>query len=570
MSFYTKLQDFLNRYYKLLLIIAFVCALLLRFVRLGATTLTDYEAQQALQALNIVNGHSTIIGGQPGYVGLTSALFFLFGGSDFFARLWPAFFGACLVLVPFLFRKHVDNTIGIILAFLIAFEPGLVALSRSADGAMITITTLLAAIGFLLNKKMLPAGILFGLSLICSEKFWPLVVVISTAWLLINVPFDSKTLSLKTIEKKNWWVLILSAVITVVLISTQFFIVPNAISGIGTGLVNWLRTWRQTGTMAISTFLIILLVTQFPAIILGIWAILNGIKKKTRLTSFLGLLWGIGLILGILNPSHNAWTMVIFNLPIFVLASIQTKNLLEGFIFQSKIVTLIEAVVTFSLILFSILNFLNMINFPPADSIMLRNRLIGTFLPLALLIAFTMLLAWGWDVVSTKSGLLIGVGLMFFALLIGSGWKAAGLGSKPENELLANSGYISGKTDLIQTMSDVARWNNGVATSIDVDLAGLDSPSLVWLLRDFEKVTSDSTFPVNETPSLVISGVQSMIQTQALYRGQLMVWSVQPDYSQMVWQDWVKWSFVRNIPQYKEQILLWVRNDLFKDQQPIQ
>jgi hypothetical protein len=567
MSFYAKLQFFIKRQYTLLLVIALVCAILLRFVNLGATTLTDSEAQQALQALNMANGQSTIVGGQPGYVGLTSALFFIFRGSDFFARFWPALFGACLVLVPFLFRKYFNDTVVMVLAFLIALEPGLVALSRSADGTMITITALLAAIGFFLNKKMVPAGILVGLSLIGSEKFWPLAIMISAVWLLLYVPIDIKATQIKTGAKKGWWALALSAATTVVLISTQFFLEPNAISGIGTGLVDWLRSWQQTGTMTISTFLLTLLTTQFPAIIIGIWAIVNGIKNKSKQTSFLALLWGIGLILGLVNPSHNAWTIVIMNLPLFVLVAMQINTFLEGFVFQSIIVTLIECVVTISLFFFSILNFLNMINYPPTDSIMLRNRLIGTLLPLALWITFTLLMAWGWNVVSTKSGLLIGVGLMFFALLVGSGWKAAGFGSKPENEILDNSGYIFGENDLLQTMTDVARWNNGVATSIDVDVVGLDSPSLMWLLRDFDTVTVNSTFPVTTTPSIVISGVESMIQTQALYRGQLMVWSIQPDYSQMVWQDWVKWVFARNVPQNKEKILLWVRNDLFKDQQ---
>lgn len=570
MTFYEKLQGLINQYYKLLLATAFVCAILLRFVQLGASTLTDGEAQLALQALDIVNGQSTIVSGQPGYVGLTSVLFFIFGGSDFFARFWPALFGACLVLVPSIFRKHLDDLIVIILAFLIAFEPGLVSLSRSANGTMITITALLAGIGFLINKKMIPAGILLGLSMIGSEKFWPLAVVIGGVWLLTTLSVDKKVKQLLVADKKNWWVLVLSAGITIVLIGTQFFLEPNAISGIGTGLVNWLGSWRQTGTMTVSTFLLTLLITQFPAILLGIWGILNGAKNKSKLTGFLGLLWGVGLILGILNPSHDAWTIVIFNLPLYTLAAIQVKAIIEGLVYKSKIVVLIESVVTISLILFSVLNFLNMVNYPPTDSIMLRNRLVGTFLPLALLIAFTMLLAWGWDVVSTKSGLLIGIGVMFFALLVGSGWKAAGLGSKPENELLANMGYISGETDLIQTMSDVARWNHGVATSIDVAVVGLNSPSLQWLLRDFDKVTTDSVFPVSATPSMVISGMDSMIQTHALYRGQLMVWSIQPDYSQMAWRDWVKWSFVRNVPQYKENIILWVRNDLFKDQQQTQ
>ncbi|MDP3721342.1 MAG: hypothetical protein Q8R09_02685, partial [Anaerolineaceae bacterium] len=210
MTFLEKINSLLNRYFILFMLIALVSAAFLRFVNLGASNLTDHEATIALQALNSSKGQSGMIGGQPGYVGLTSLLFSLFEANNFFARFWPVLFGIALVMVPGLFRKQLGEFTCIILAFLIAFEPGLVALSRSADGTMITITSLLLAIGFLLNRKLIPAGIAFGLACIGSENFWPLAFAIGLAWLLVYLVESDKTkaigISSLKMDKSGWLV----------------------------------------------------------------------------------------------------------------------------------------------------------------------------------------------------------------------------------------------------------------------------------------------------------------------------------------------------------------------------
>ncbi len=569
MTFLEKINSLLNRYFILFMLIALVSAAFLRFVNLGASNLTDHEATIALQALNSSKGQSGMIGGQPGYVGLTSLLFTLFEGNNFFARFWPVLFGITLVMVPGLFRKQLGEFTCIILAFLIAFEPGLVALSRSADGTMITITSLLLAIGFLLNRKLIPAGIAFGLACIGSENFWPLAFAIGLAWLLVYLVESDKTkaigISSLKMDKSGWLVFGISGLITIFLISSQYLMHPNGISGIGSGITDYFAKWQGGSKLGQGQFLLIMLVTQFPALILGVWGLVNGLRDKSSWSRLLGLWWVIGLLLAVISPLQETLIIAMVNLPLYILTAMQVAKLVGGLSIHSNIVLIAETVVTISLLLFSILNFLNMINFPPGDTISMRNRILGTFLPLVLWIAFTVLLAWGWDSVSSKSGVVIGLGLMLGVLLFGSGWKAAGLGSYPQNELLTNSGYIVGHKDLLQTVEDLSLWNTGQRNRIDVRLVGLNSPSITWAFRNFEKMTREEAFPVNDAPSIVISGVDAVIQTQSLYRGQMMVWSIQPNSTQAQWQDWPKWFFNRQFPQEKTNILLWVRNDLFKD-----
>lgn len=567
MTFMEKINLFVKRYFTILVLIALVLAVFMRFTKLGLPSLNDHEASLALQALNASRGHDVMIGGQPGNIGLTSLLFTIFEGSDFFARFWPALFGAVLVIVPGMFRKHLGELATLFMAFLIAFEPGLVALSRTADGTMITITAFLLAVGLFVNRKMIPAGIFAGLAFVGSENFWPMAFSFGLAWVLVYLINKEKSENQKAepINKSEGLRFGLAALVSILLVSSQYLLHPNGISGIGSGLTEALAKWHQQGGLGQSAFLLTFLITQFPALLLGIWGLISGLRERSTTARLLGLWWIIGLLIAVIMPSHDALLIAMINLPLYVLTAIKISYLFEGLMVRSSFVLIAETVVTISLLLFSTLNFLNMINFPPGDEIGMRNRIIGTFLPLVLWIAFTVLLAWGWDSVSSKSGIVIGLGLLLGALLVGSGWKAAGLGSRPENELLAYPGYVTGQNDLLQTVQDVSRWNTGQTNSIDVELVGLHSPSIQWAFRDFERTTSNEAFPVSDTSSLVISSMDTVIQTQSLFRGQLVVWSIQPDYSQTNWQNWVKWFFNRQIPQKKMSILLWVRNDLFKD-----
>ncbi len=562
-----KINTFVTRHFALLMASAFMIALLLRLVSLGMPSLNDVEAQRALQALSLVRGEPTSVGGQPGYIGLTSLFFLIFEPSTFLARFMPAVFGALLALVPWLFRQQFKDLPSVLLAFLAAFEPALVALSRSADGTIITITCLLAAFGFLLNRKHILTGISLGLALIGSEQFLAMIVTLLLAWVLAYSSEKKEEGLLDEIIRdlsKKWWKLVIAAISTALLVSSVFFLYPKAISGIGSTVVDYFRSWNFSQGIGVSTFSLILLVTQFPALILGVWGLISGLITKSRFIRFLGVWWVISLLLGFLNPSHNGLTLALINVPLFVLATLKINTLIEKIEVQSIIVVSIEGVISISLILFSVLNFLNLVNFPPTDAIMLRNRLLGSLLPLALWAAFSMLLAWGWDSISTRSGILLGIGVLAGAILVGAGWKSAGLGFYPENELHTNARYVIGADRILQTSNDLARWNSGVATRIDVDLVGLESASIRWMMRNFEKVTQNPVFPFSTAPSVVISTQESLLQTQSLYRGQQVEWAVQPDYSQLTWRDWCKWFFIRQIPQQKENVIIWVRNDLIK------
>ena len=140
--------------------LAIILAVGLRFIGLGNTPLSDGEARIALQAVSAFQPGHVISGGQPGYVLLTAASFFLFGTSEFLARFWPAVLGSLLVLMPYLGRERFGQKPALVMAFALAFEPSLVAASRQADGRILAITGLAFAMMFLLRRNAIWAGIL--------------------------------------------------------------------------------------------------------------------------------------------------------------------------------------------------------------------------------------------------------------------------------------------------------------------------------------------------------------------------------------------------------------------------
>jgi hypothetical protein len=111
-------------------IIATLLALTLRLLNLGAIPLSEFEADWALQARGLVEGQPVNIGSQPLIVMLMSAVFTLFGTSEFAVRLFPALFGTALVWLPYFFRLRLGRKAALVLAFGLALDPGLLSLSR--------------------------------------------------------------------------------------------------------------------------------------------------------------------------------------------------------------------------------------------------------------------------------------------------------------------------------------------------------------------------------------------------------------------------------------------------------
>ena len=96
--------------------LAFLIALGFRLIQLGASPLTDSEANLALQALHIAQGKAPLLGPQPGYILFTSILFAVINSTNFMARFVPALVGSVMVFAPYFFRDRIKPKPALILA----------------------------------------------------------------------------------------------------------------------------------------------------------------------------------------------------------------------------------------------------------------------------------------------------------------------------------------------------------------------------------------------------------------------------------------------------------------------
>jgi hypothetical protein len=549
--------------------IIFITAILFRFVLLGEQGLNDGEAIQALQVLDISNGQQAAIGSEPGYVGLTSPLFRVLEGSNFLARFWPAVFGSLLALVPFLYRAKLGKVTALLLAALIALDPGMISLSRTAGSSIIGITSLLACLGFILKRKAIIASIFGGLALISGSAIWPGIVVLGLVLISLR---SSRTDSTQEVPVSDfhpgWKRLVLPGLVVTVVVSSQFLVHVNGISGIGGSLARYLESWAVEATTGIGNFFVTVFWLQLPILVFGLTAIIIGLVKKERKTWFLGVWWALALLVVVINPSRNTADLGLATVPLLVLSAIFLSGLIKNIQFDNRIIALAQFVLTILMISLSFYYLINITNAPEIDPVLFRNKIIGAILPLFLLIVITILFTWGWNSSSAKTSLGLCLALLGVLMIFSNGWKATGWTSPTESELWAGEPVVIGDEFIQRSVSDQGRWTSGQASSIDVEIAGLESPSMNWALKKVEKLTFSNQVNQITSSALLVTPAETALSTETSYRGEKIVWSSTPDIQIMNIWDWIKWTVFRNAPMKNAEIIFWARNDLFKTTTP--
>ncbi|MEN6528873.1 MAG: hypothetical protein ABFC97_03310 [Anaerolineaceae bacterium] len=543
----------------------FVAAIGLRFALLGSSMLDDTQADLALQALNLSKGNEVTLSGEPGYLVLTTLQFFIFGTSNFMARFWPALFGSLLVLVPWLYRDRLGKTPALFVTALMALDPILIGSSRTAIGISLAVSGLLAGLGFWRQKRWLPAGICLGAAMLGGVEFWQgllgiiLLLVLMRMISPANPASNPNPFSLDS----GWLVMPGSALITWLVLGTLFFTIPSGISAFGNSLVAYFSSLLGSSRYSTSSLSLAGLIIELPIVVVAIWSLVEGFVRGDKTRKILGLWWGLMLVLALLEPGNGLISFSWVSLPMSVLAALQLTAFFSHLQVENRWVLVSEVALLIAMILFSFLNLFSLVNNDFLTAEDSRNRIIGTLLPILLLIAITVLFAWGWSADSARKGFVLGFLILLGAGLLANSWKAAGLGSRPQQEIITASPAVVGQKELMSTVEELSRWKTGTASGIDLQIAALDLPSLQWALRDYPNlVTTEIFFPSLES-SIVLTPISLNIQSQTSYRGQAVSWTSQPILEGITVKEFMKWVLFRSAPTQDTQFLLWARNDLF-------
>jgi predicted membrane-bound dolichyl-phosphate-mannose-protein mannosyltransferase len=215
--------------------LAFLIALSFRLIQLGAAPLTDSEATLALQAFHIALGENPLLGPQPGYILFTSIFFAVIEATNFMARIVPALVGSALVFVPYFLRGKIKPRAALILAFLFAFDPGLVALARQSGGTMMAMTFTLFTWVMWRSRRAIPTGIFAGLALLSGPSVWAGVLTIGLTWLFLQgmktkPATDESQINGPQSPHIEYRPAIIALLATILLGGTLFFISPSGLS----------------------------------------------------------------------------------------------------------------------------------------------------------------------------------------------------------------------------------------------------------------------------------------------------------------------------------------------------
>jgi hypothetical protein len=555
--------------------LAFLLALGLRLIQLGAMPLTDVEATPALQALHITQGLKPALSPHPFYILSTSILFFAYGGgTNFLARFIPALTGSILVFAPLLFAERIKPRPGLILAFFIALDPGLVALSRQAASPIFAITFLLLASGFFYKNRPRLAGVFAALALLSGPSIWIGILGLAITWAIhqgiqsrrpTEPALDSSTTDY---QKSNvgYRNLVREAFIpfisTFIIAGTLFFTVPNGLSAALASIPAFIRRWMSVSDFPPGRFFFSLSVYQALGVLLALLAVFRGWRTAGRRIISLSVWFLVALLLAVFIPSRQisdlAWALI----PLWAMAALELTRYVDVFP-EERIEVAGVIFLTVFIWIFAWLDFSSMVWLPIGSSefIMRFWLLIGA---LVLIVLSLLLVAAGWSIRVARIGGVLGLTITLGIFGLGGAIGSAGLRGLSHPELWWLPSIPMQANLLEATVSDLSDLGLGNDNAAPVVIAGLESPALEWALREHQ-VLKVETLDISSTPYFVVTPLQDDPSLASAYRGQDFTWRLTPLWNTALLQDWIRWVALREMPQSGESIILWARDDLFLD-----
>ncbi len=566
--------------------LAIILALIIRLVNLGSPPLNDFEAAYALQALQTAQGVHILSVPQSAYIQLTALFFGIFSSSDFLARLWPALFGTLLVLIPIILRSRIGRWASLTLAFLLAFDPGMVALSRQAGSPMIALAGGTLALAFWIAAKPRWAGVFLGLSLLGGESIWLGAISLFAAYGLLYLFDRSACDVLRTwinvekpergdlpegqtepvddehpTKKNEVWTLALFAAGTILAVGTLFFTRPDGLSGLGSGLAGYFGGWVTVTGVSFVKVIVALVVYAPLALFLGVWGGFRAWREKDAPSQFLSLWAGMVFLLILVYPGRQvdylAWVIV----PLWFLA---VREFLHHVQFAREELgnTINQGILTFVILVFCWFNLQGIANSQLSGGV-ISSQLIAIGIGMLILVIASLFVSWGWSSSIAGRGLVWGVSSILLIYTLAMMTSAGSLRPEYTSELWTRGNSLPQANLFVNTINELSDAHTGVKNNLDIVVVGIKSPGLEWALRQFPGTIFTSELAVGTMPSIVISPQQTEPSLAASYRGDGFDLLQQPDWSLFLPDEYVPWLIFHKAPQRSQSVILWARVDLF-------
>jgi len=606
--------------------LALAIAVGLRFLHLGALPLSDFEANWALQALQVTQGLKPALGPNPAYVHLTAILFYIFGATNFLARFWPALAGCILVLAPWFLRSRLGRIPALVLAFGLALDPGLVAMSRLAGGPILAVTCLVLTGLMWLDNHRAAAGFFAGLALLSGPSVWFGLLGLALAWAFITV--FGRRLPAKAQEKTGdegtgvspaptradrirsaraerirsagaelgrsvspedlrgspasggevsvsgyhpesrtgrgpGRVALAWGLGTLLVVGSLFLLSPKGLSAFVMSFVESLRGWWTLSDVPLWRPLLALPAYEIMPLGLGLAGAVRGILKRDTASICLGVWALVALVLALIYPGKQTSDLTWALLPLWTLAAIELGH---HFDFEGRNRWQLAGVITLvdSLLVFGWLDLAGTTTMDLGTQ--QAHMRLYLLLAVVLLISLSLLLARaGWSSDIARLGGVWGCVLALTAFTLAMSTGAAGV-REPLTVELWSPEPRTGRVDvLLKVANQISDLNTGYVGQLPLTVLGVNSPALQWLFRDWQ-VHDVSALTPDATPEMVISTVDKL-SLAAKYSGEPLPLSEVADWDHATSSNWLKWFVYRQMPILREDVILWVRSDLMLDSQ---
>jgi hypothetical protein len=562
--------------------LAFLLALGMRLYQLGSAPLTDVEAGWALQALGLTHGGVVTLGAQPAYILLTSQLFSILGDTNFLARLFPALAGSLIIGLPYYFQRWMGastwlHRAGVVMAFGLAIDPGLVSLSRQAGSLIPAMAFTLLVLACLYNRRMIWAGIFAALALLSGPAFLQGILILGLSWGLFRLagrkldntqPMeDSAEPPTESLPVQSIRVSVISFALTLLFAGTLLLRAPQGLGGLAETIPVYLKTWIISSGIPILRLPASLLVYQTLVLIFAIigafraWFGAWGDDQHPRQVMIGLSLWiAVSLLLPLLYAGRQVGDMAWALIPLWALAAIEvSRSLLAD---EDRTTRLVAAGLGLLLFVLAVVGWMSVLSIAryQVNVVIYWAIIIGAFL---LGLIASLLVVAGWSAWAAKLGVVWTLCVLLALQLISSTWGLAIVRQNGAQELWARP-PTTGQADLLlATLSDLSSWNTGLRDQLEIVVLA-DSPALKWALRHYPNTRFETALSSAESPPVVITlkGAEEPSLAEK-YRGQDFVWRLYPGWLGVFPPDFTNWLAFRRAPLGQDQIILWARADIF-------
>ena len=357
------------------------------------------------------------------------------------------------------------------------------------------------------------------------------------------------------------WSLITAFLLTLLAASTLLLLDPQGLGAWLASLPEYITGWAAPVAVPSSRLLLALGVYQLLGILFAAIAILRGWRNAGRRVIRLSLWMLVALLLASFYPARQtadlAWALI----PLWTLAAFELARHLE---FAREFVCETAGVAVFAMLLLAFAWMdLNAMYFTPLPSSQGNVRLYLLVGSLFLLVLSVVLVGFGWSARVARVGAAWGAAILLGLYTLGAAWGATGLRIPSAVELWDSSPRIAQADLLSQTADQTSEWATGHADDLAVAVYGVDSPALLWSLRNHHPEVILAFDPAS-APALIVTPPLEDIGLAAAYRGQDFTWRQAPAWD-LFPSYFLRWLTLRELPTQGETLVLWARSDLFID-----